>query len=90
MLPRALPLPSPPPPPPPPPPPHLPQGMSENRKTAQKAQGEISALNKFMSSLDEKFEDYEKGNPYWDQSVTFTLEDQDEDGDDDSSTADEV
>jgi hypothetical protein len=82
LLPRAL---------PPPPPSHLSrQGMSEDRKTAQKAQGEISALNKFMSSLDEKFEDYEKGNPYWDQSVTFTLEDQDEDGDGDSSAADEV
>jgi hypothetical protein len=65
--------------------------MREDRRTAQRAQGEISALTKFMSSLNEKFIDYEKGNPYFDPSVTFTLEDQDDDDDDsDASGADEV
>jgi len=64
--------------------------MRENRRTAQKAQGEISALDKFLSSLNEKFIDYEKGNPYFDPSVTFTLENQDDDDEDsDASAVDE-
>ena len=58
--------------------------MRRDRKTAAKAQTQISALDKYVSSLSAEFRKYEKGNPYWDNTVTFTLDEQDDDDDADS------
>ena len=60
------------------------QGLRRDRTTAQSVQRDISGLNKFISDLDARFMKYENGNPYWDKSVTFTLEDEDQGEDDDS------
>ena len=47
-------------------------------------QKDISGLSAFLSDLDAKFVNYEKGNPYWDKSVTFTLEDEDLEAEDEA------
>ena len=53
-------------------------------------QKDISGLSAFLSDLDAKFAKYEKGNPYWDKSVTFTLEDEGLEAEDEANGGSEV